>query len=185
MNYLFFSVCFSFVAFLSLFFFSSRRRHTRCALVTGVQTCALPIWLRALHGRVLLYDAHSIRSHVPRLFDGELRQFNIGTNGGTTCAPELEAAVAAICTASGQSHVVNGRFKGGLTTRHSARPEIGLPALTMESAMRCYMTDPAMLAQGAWPPPLARAPATLPVLRQVIAAVLAFATGCQSPDLAR
>src|SRR3546814_95185 len=30
--------------YLSLFFFSSRRRHTRCALVTGVQTCALPIW---------------------------------------------------------------------------------------------------------------------------------------------
>src|SRR3546814_3324035 len=28
-----------------MFFFSSRRRHTRCALVTGVQTCALPIWL--------------------------------------------------------------------------------------------------------------------------------------------
>src|SRR3546814_3583326 len=28
-----------------LFFFSSRRRHTRCALVTGVQTCALPIWV--------------------------------------------------------------------------------------------------------------------------------------------
>src|SRR3546814_13169955 len=28
-----------------LFFFSSRRRHTRCALVTGVQTCALPIYL--------------------------------------------------------------------------------------------------------------------------------------------
>src|SRR3546814_7038138 len=30
--------------FLLVFFFSSRRRHTRCALVTGVQTCALPIW---------------------------------------------------------------------------------------------------------------------------------------------
>src|SRR3546814_10539665 len=29
---------------LVLFFFSSRRRHTRCALLTGVQTCALPIW---------------------------------------------------------------------------------------------------------------------------------------------
>src|SRR3546814_4380645 len=28
-----------------MFFFSSRRRHTRCALVTGVQTCALPIWM--------------------------------------------------------------------------------------------------------------------------------------------
>src|SRR3546814_20509586 len=32
--------------FMRLFFFSSRRRHTRCALVTGVQTCALPIWRR-------------------------------------------------------------------------------------------------------------------------------------------
>src|SRR3546814_5206150 len=29
---------------MCLFFFSSRRRHTRCALVTGVQTCALPIY---------------------------------------------------------------------------------------------------------------------------------------------
>src|SRR3546814_5272391 len=33
-----------------LFFFSSRRRHTRCALVTGVQTCALPIWKRDQRG---------------------------------------------------------------------------------------------------------------------------------------
>src|SRR3546814_4938262 len=37
------------VCFLNfVFFFSSRRRHTRCALVTGVQTCALPIWARIL-----------------------------------------------------------------------------------------------------------------------------------------
>src|SRR3546814_9730087 len=34
------------------FFFSSRRRHTRCALVTGVQTCALPIFLEQLRNRV-------------------------------------------------------------------------------------------------------------------------------------
>src|SRR3546814_1865311 len=40
---LLFFLCFLFV-FVSFFFFSSRRRHTRCALVTGVQTCALPIW---------------------------------------------------------------------------------------------------------------------------------------------
>src|SRR3546814_7753769 len=33
-----------FVVFVLLFCFSSRRRHTCCALVTGVQTCALPIW---------------------------------------------------------------------------------------------------------------------------------------------
>src|SRR3546814_987902 len=38
------------VCVIFLFFFSSRRRHTRCALVTGVQTCALPIsGLRARH----------------------------------------------------------------------------------------------------------------------------------------
>src|SRR3546814_2396623 len=34
----------SFLFFVVFFFFSSRRRHTRCALVTGVQTCALPIY---------------------------------------------------------------------------------------------------------------------------------------------
>src|SRR3546814_6313251 len=58
--------------------------------------------LKAAHGKVVLYDAHSIRSHVPRLFDGELPQFNIGTNGGATAAPELETIVANICAASGQ-----------------------------------------------------------------------------------
>src|SRR3546814_3353677 len=43
----FFVVCSTFYVslFVFLFFFSSRRRHTRCALVTGVQTCALPISL--------------------------------------------------------------------------------------------------------------------------------------------
>src|SRR3546814_10174973 len=35
------------LSYVLLFFFSSRRRHTRCALVTGVQTCALPIWTRS------------------------------------------------------------------------------------------------------------------------------------------
>src|SRR3546814_18346749 len=35
------------------FFFSSRRRHTRCALVTGVQTCALPIWRYEHNGNVI------------------------------------------------------------------------------------------------------------------------------------
>src|SRR3546814_8985010 len=38
------SVCCSYVIFVCVFYFSSRRRHTRCALVTGVQTCALPIY---------------------------------------------------------------------------------------------------------------------------------------------
>jgi len=133
--------------------------------------------LRALHGRVVLYDAHSIRSHVPRLFDGELRQFNIGTNAGATCTPELEAAVAAICAASGRSHVVNGRFRGGWTTRHYGRPERGVHAIQMELAMRGYMAEPAMLDETSWPSPLDSVPAILPTLRRVIAAALDFAKG--------
>ena len=133
--------------------------------------------LRALHGRVVLYDAHSIRSHVPRLFEGELPQFNIGTNGGATCAPELEAAVTPICAASGESHVVNGRFKGGWTTRHYGRPEAGVHAIQMELAMRGYMAEPAALDEINWPSPLDSAPTILPTLRQVIAAALDFAKG--------
>lgn len=133
--------------------------------------------LRAAHGRVILYDAHSIRSDVPRLFDGELPQFNIGTNGGASCAPELETAVAAICAASGESHVLNGRFKGGWTTRHYGRPESGVHAIQMELAMRGYMAEPAALDETNWPSPLDPAPAILPTLRQVIAAALDFAKG--------
>src|SRR3546814_4496662 len=41
-----------------IFFFSSRRRHTRCALVTGVQTCALPIWRRSSIGPHPGHPAH-------------------------------------------------------------------------------------------------------------------------------
>ncbi len=133
--------------------------------------------LRVQHGKVVLYDAHSIRSHVPRLFDGALPQFNIGTNGGATCAPELEGLVANICAASGESHVVNGRFKGGWTTRHYGRPEGGTHAIQMELAQRGYMTEPAEITHANWPSPLDPVPAIRPVLRQVIAATLDFAKG--------
>jgi formiminoglutamase len=75
--------------------------------------------VRDLHGVAILYDCHSIRSRIPFLFDGTLPDFNIGTNMTTTCAPQIEAATARICAqADGYSHVINGRFKGGWTTRH-------------------------------------------------------------------
>lgn len=133
--------------------------------------------LKARHGRVVLYDAHSIRSRVPRLFDGDLPQFNIGTNGGATCAPELETIVANICATSGHSHVVNGRFKGGWTTRHYGRPDGGVHAIQMELAQRGYMTEPGMISHANWPSPLHSHPAIRPVLEQVIAATLDFAKG--------
>ena len=133
--------------------------------------------LRAVHPRVVLYDAHSIRSHVPRLFDGALPLFNIGTNGGATCDPALESAVAAICADSGRSHVLNGRFKGGWTTRHYGRPERGVHAIQMELAMRGYVNEPSDPTPDNWPSPLdtARAAAITPILTDIMKACIAFA----------
>ena len=63
------------------------------------------------HGYALLWDAHSIASTVPRLFDGELPALNIGTNGGRSCSPGIESAVTAVAAKSEYSHVLNGRFQ--------------------------------------------------------------------------
>ena len=130
-----------------------------------------------VHPVVVLYDAHSINSRIPRLFEGELPQFNLGTNGGTTCDPALEAALARICAASGQSYVCNGRFKGGWTTRHYGAPVDGVHAVQMELAMRGYMDEPAELDRASWPGALHRQPVIAPTLRALIAACLSFAKG--------
>jgi formiminoglutamase len=133
--------------------------------------------LRAVHGRVVLYDAHSIRSRIPRLFEGELPQFNIGTNGTTTCDPALEAAVSGVCAASGHSWIANGRFKGGWTTRHYGRPSEGIHAIQMELAMRGYLAEPDQPDETNWPGALDPEPSILPTLRAVISACLDFAKG--------
>ncbi len=133
--------------------------------------------LRATHGRVVLYDAHSIRSHIPRLFAGELPQFNIGTNDGASCDPDLAGAVTALCERSGHGFVLNGRFKGGWTTRHYGRPADGVHAIQMELAMRGYMAEPDTPAPDDWPTPIDADPAVLPTLRDVLAACISFAKG--------
>ncbi|MDP3800733.1 N-formylglutamate deformylase [Brevundimonas sp.] len=128
-------------------------------------------------GPVVLYDAHSIRSRVPRLFDGQLPQFNIGDNGGVTCAPALTAAVEAACLASGDSHVVNGRFKGGWTTRCYGRPDRHVHAIQMELACRGYVDEPAEASPATWPTPFdpARAEPLTRTLRHVLTACRDFA----------
>lgn len=131
--------------------------------------------LRELHPRVVVYDAHSIRSRIPRLFEGTLPQFCIGTNGGQTCAPALTDAIAAACAQSGLGHVVDGRFRGGWTTRHYGRPVHGVHAIQMELALRGYVAEPDAIAPANWPAPLDAAPAIAPTLRRVIQAALAFA----------
>jgi formiminoglutamase len=98
--------------------------------------------VRARNGLAILYDCHSIRSRAPHLFEGRLPDFNIGTNGGNTCAPQIEEAVAAICeTAEGYTSTVNGRFKGGWTTRHYGRPEDGIHAIQMELAQSTHLSS--------------------------------------------
>jgi N-formylglutamate deformylase len=109
--------------------------------------------LLAEHPRVVLYDCHSIRSHIPRLFEGTLPQFNIGTNDGKSCDPELSAAVEAACAHSDFSHVLNGRFKGGYITRFHGKPAEGLHALQMELACRGYVREPdGPVSPDNWPP---------------------------------
>ena len=84
----------------------------------------------------------TIRSRIPFLFEGVLPDFNIGTNGGTTCAPAIAAAVEEVCrAATGYTTVVNGRFRGGWTTRHYGRPAEGLHAIQMELAQFTYMQE--------------------------------------------
>ncbi len=95
--------------------------------------------VRALHGVAVVYDCHSIRSHIPFLFDGRLPVFNIGTNAGTTCAPQIEALALSACHACGLETVLNGRFKGGWTTRHYGQPRAGVHAIQMEIAQRAYL----------------------------------------------
>ncbi len=134
--------------------------------------------LKAVHGAVVLYEAHSIRSHVPRLFEGDLPNFNIGSNGGRSCRPALSAAVAAACDASSFTRVTDGRFKGGYTTRHYGDPAAGTHAIQMELACRGYMDDPAGPVSAAnWPSPYddARAEPMRRVLARIFEACLAFA----------
>ncbi len=95
--------------------------------------------VRARHGIAILWDCHSIRSRIPFLFDGVLPDINIGTNLGVTCDPRLEATVLRIAERSGLTHVLNGRFKGGWTTRHYGRPESGVHAIQMENAQSAYL----------------------------------------------
>ncbi|MBU2865773.1 N-formylglutamate deformylase [Pacificibacter marinus] len=98
--------------------------------------------VRDIHGIAILYDCHSIRSNIPFLFEGTLPDFNIGTNLGATCAPEIEALTQEVCgAAAGYTSITNGRFKGGWTTRHYGRPAEGFHTIQMELAQSTYLRD--------------------------------------------
>lgn len=110
--------------------------------------------LREIHSNIALYDCHSIRSVIPRLFDGELPHFNLGTNKGVSCDPAYSDAIAAICAETNFSFVANGRFTGGWITRRYGDPAGGVHAIQMEHACRGYMVDPpGPVSPDNWPSP--------------------------------
>jgi N-formylglutamate deformylase len=89
-----------------------------------------------------VWDAHSIRSEVPGLFEGRLPDLNVGTAGGSSCSPETQNRVVSTLSAQRQfSFVVNGRFKGGYITRHYGDPAQHVNAVQLEIAQRAYLTE--------------------------------------------
>lgn len=98
--------------------------------------------LKAEHGYVLLWDAHSIRSQIPWLFEGVLPGLNIGTASGASAASEVtEAVAAAAARHAGVSHIVNGRFKGGHITRNYGNPAQRVHAVQLEMCQNLYMSE--------------------------------------------
>lgn len=119
----------------------TRRRETYHAPYHAALTAEMER-VAGIHGFAILYDCHSIRGDIPFLFDGRLPDFNVGTNLGTTCARDLEVMVFNHCQrAEGYSSVLNGRFKGGWTTRHYGRPNEGWHAIQMELAQATYCDE--------------------------------------------
>jgi N-formylglutamate deformylase len=133
--------------------------------------------LRVAHRKIVVYDAHSIRSVIPHLFDGTLPNFNIGSNDGRTCDPVLTEAVSAACAVDDFSQVVNGRFKGGWSTRRYGNPTRGVHAIQMELGCRGYIDEPDEPNEANWPTPYdpLRAAALREPLSQVLQACLRFA----------
>ena len=127
--------------------------------------------LRGRHARVVLYDCHSIRSIIPRLFPGELPVMNIGTNGGASCDIDLAEPIASIAAESRFSAVVDGRFKGGYITRRYGRPDEGVHAVQMELACRGYLREPVgPVDESNWPAPYDAAYAA--EIRSVLTSIL-------------
>ncbi|MBI5719420.1 MAG: N-formylglutamate deformylase [Burkholderiales bacterium] len=120
--------------------------------------------LVAAHGHAVIFDAHSIKSELPWLFEGRLPQMNLGTAEGASCAATLRQALAGVFAAQqAYDHVVDGRFKGGHITREYGRPAEGVHAVQLEMCWRAYMEEsaPHRWHEG-------RAAAVTPLLRQLV-----------------
>ena len=120
--------------------------------------------LQALHGHVVLWDAHSIRSQIPWLFEGRLPGLNLGTANGASADATIADALMTVCAGqSAVSHVLNGRFKGGYITRRYGAPAQGVHAVQLEMCQSLYMQEHSPYAFEA-----ERAAAIRPLLRTLL-----------------
>ena len=127
--------------------------------------------IRAQHGVAALWDAHSIRSVLPRFFDGKLPDLNLGTGKGVSCDPALAQTLLGIAeSAPGYTGVLNGRFTGGYITRHHGNPAQNVHAVQLEMTQSSYMLEALPFD---YLPEVAAG--VQPHVRRMIEAVLAFA----------
>ncbi len=124
--------------------------------------------LRGRHSRVVLWDAHSICSVLPRFFEGRLPDLNLGSAGGAACDEGLARLLLQIARShSRYTTVLDGRFKGGYITRRYGRPAESVHATQLELAQLTYMQEeyPYSFDES-------RAAALRPVLTQMLEGVL-------------
>lgn len=122
--------------------------------------------LKAEHGQVLLFEAHSIASVVPRFFDGQLPDLNLGNHGGKSCSPAILKAAEDIAEVSSYSWVSNGRFQGGYITRAYGQPQNGVHTLQLELSQATYLEE----ETGRWMP--GKVIRIQPVLQRLLEACL-------------
>ena len=130
--------------------------------------------IKAIHGFALLWDAHSIRSQIPWLFEGRLSDLNIGTASGASAHESVTAAVANACAEAPQiSTAVNGRFKGGYITRHYGQPAHDVHAVQLEMCQSLYMQE---VHPFAYDPVLASK--IRPLLIKMVTSLISTGTSC-------
>lgn len=128
--------------------------------------------LQETHGRVVLWEGHSIKGDLPFLFEGRLPDLNLGTAGGASCSPALQARLESVLAAqTDYGWVANGRFKGGHITRQFGDPARGIEAVQLEISQRCYMDETTF----EWD--ASRADALAPLLRTLLSDAIGFASG--------
>ncbi len=98
--------------------------------------------VRDKFGYAILFDAHSIRSRVPALFEGDLPDLNLGSyDGRSATAGLLKAAMAVLGEQDSYSYTLDGRFKGGYITRHYGCAYQHVHALQLEMSQSVYMRE--------------------------------------------